>query len=171
MQGVRRRFVLVVQCVDLLTRRLYDRDPELLEARLVGGGDEVHCVPFHRNFLETAALSITANGGAINWAALRALLDPNGGAELDAVRATRVVSRKEVAQQRRLSFHELSQRCTDECARVFKAGVISLNKPVPRQGMISSSSRFLLDTAGLMNQGRNLNLCEPTLRVTPPHFF
>ena len=69
-------------------------------------------MPFHRNFLETAALSITANGGAINWAALRALLDPNGGAELDAVRATRVVSRKEVAQQRRLSFHELSQRCT-----------------------------------------------------------
>lgn len=53
-------FALIVELQDVLTRRLLSRQPALLTDGL-SASSGISVLPFHRNFLETAALSISAH--------------------------------------------------------------------------------------------------------------
>ena len=81
-------FSLIVEFNDVLTRRLLARQPELL---MPSGAADVKVVYLHRNYLETAALSISAHSYA-SWAIMQQLLDARSGARLLVVPALDVIA-------------------------------------------------------------------------------
>ena len=77
------------QVVDVLTQRLLDREPGLLEPLTKTEAEEgpppptVESIVLQRNQLETSALSVAAMRGA-SWSAIRLLLKPSSGIEVVA---------------------------------------------------------------------------------------
>ena len=91
-----RPFVVVTQFVDVQTRRLLMRQPDILEPVLEPSGDaardqleamaeaEVEALIFQRNKIESAAL-ISAAHSSVGWASTGSLLDAGNPAELQVI--------------------------------------------------------------------------------------
>ena len=113
---------LVTQFEDLLTRRLLERQPDLLDSEpaadeddaevpmavTVADGEErspakltsVETVGFHRNYIETTCLSLAAQSSAC-WAAISMLLDPEGRVALKTIKATMLMRPIELTEARK----------------------------------------------------------------------
>ena len=87
--------IIVTQFVDVHTRRLLQRQPDLLEplaapqlredAEAEGqGGSGVEAIVFRRNKIESAVLVSAAHSDA-SWSSLNSLLDPTVDAELQII--------------------------------------------------------------------------------------
>ena len=128
---------IVTQVVDVLTQRLFEMEPGLLEPQTArpthapsadeaspqagGGGGEAHheqppvveSILMQRNQLETAALTVAAMRGA-SWSAIRRLLDADSGTDVTAFYAHQCLSEEELiappAEPRRLSFWDVTAR-------------------------------------------------------------
>ena len=112
---------VVTQMSDVLTRRLIDQQPNLLDAMC--GADAEAEVPgvggssllvFHRNYLETTALSVATHSHLI-WSTLRMILYPIGGGDVRLVPASacmRVDERSPFPASSNvpLSFWDLAER-------------------------------------------------------------
>lgn len=117
---------LVIEFNDVLTKRLLEAQPRLLEPRNSSGAKYVDVLTFHRQYLETASLALSAHSYK-SWATMCRLLDAHGGADLARVPAAQVLEPHELLQPRTpygdvpldasesgggelFSFHELSVR-------------------------------------------------------------
>jgi hypothetical protein len=113
---------LICEFNDVLTKRLLDAQPSLIEpldegdedlddeanseaeaeasTGSVSGGDAssswVEVVPFHRQCLETSALSVSAHSHA-SWTMMRRILDAHGGIDVRSYRVTSLLQAHELA--------------------------------------------------------------------------
>jgi len=125
-QWGQRDFHIVTQFRDVLTHRLLERQPELLDGApqldpaLASADDFVNyekvamasstrdasplashtlyhaeSLPFHRSYLETAALSVSAHS-SMSWGAILMLLDPFGGADLRSIPIAQLLAPEEL---------------------------------------------------------------------------
>ena len=103
---------LVTQMSDVLSRRLLDQQPDLLdavphddsiEATLSAREETSAALIFHRNYIETTALSVATHSG-VSWSTLRMLLYPFGGADIELVP---VASCMVPAERARLNNHPM----------------------------------------------------------------
>lgn len=95
------------QVVDVLTDRLLDQEPTLLEPRVQPRSNadtekvipppKVESIVLQRNQLETAALSVAAMRGA-SWSAIRLLLRPKSGIEIVSLFASDCLTHEELHQ-------------------------------------------------------------------------
>jgi len=95
------------QVVDVLTDRLLDQEPTLLEPRVqprrkaeadtVIPPPKVESIVLQRNQLETAALSVAAMRGA-SWSAIRLLLRPKSGIEIVSLLVSECLTQGELHQ-------------------------------------------------------------------------
>jgi len=117
---------LVTQFEDLLTRRLLERQPDLLDSEPADEDatappnpqpssvnssvqddeelpqarskpNEVETVGFHRNYIETTCLSLAAQSSAC-WTAISVLLDPDGPVRLKTVKVTLLLRSGEMSK-------------------------------------------------------------------------
>lgn len=112
---------IVTEFVDLLTRRLLERQGSLItrapaprsspssgaavmkveavegDGASSGGGGEVQPVVFHRNYIETTALSL-ASHSATSWLTVQMLLDPHSGYAIASVRVGDAAALPELAK-------------------------------------------------------------------------
>ena len=107
---------LVTQLADVLTRRLLDTQPELLNTSLNPGAESNCCdtLIMHRNYMETTTLSVAAANQSA-WSALRTLIYPGGGADIKTLFAASIIPPIEMASNvadggPKLSFWQLSER-------------------------------------------------------------
>ena len=117
--GVRGKpLTLICEFNDVLTKRLLDAQPSLIQpqaddddddearsdvdadAEGSAGGSEaaswVEVVPFHRQCLETSALSVSAHSHA-SWMMIRRILDVGGGVDVRSYRLSAVLQPHELA--------------------------------------------------------------------------
>jgi len=129
---------IVTQVVDVLTQRLFEMEPGLLEPKSArathaptapADGDEayheeppvVESILMQRNQLETATLTVAAMRGA-SWSAIRRLLDADSGTDVTAFYAHQCLTEEELIadghsspppaglESRRLSFWDVTAR-------------------------------------------------------------
>ena len=119
--GVPTELQVVTQMSDVLTRRLVDQQPNLLDA-MCAADDEAE-VPgvggssllvFHRNYLETTALSVATHSHLI-WSTLRMILYPIGGGDIHLMPASACMREDErspfpAGSKVALSFWDLAER-------------------------------------------------------------
>ena len=119
--GVPAELQVVTQMSDVLTRRLVDQQPNLLDA-MCAADDEAE-VPgvggssllvFHRNYLETTALSVATHSHLI-WSTLRMILYPIGGGDIHLMPASACMREDErspfpAGSKVALSFWDLAER-------------------------------------------------------------
>ena len=98
---------IVTQVVDVLTQRLFEMEPGLLEPRSSRatppswGGNavqeppEVESIVLQRNQLEVATLTVAAMRGA-SWSAIRRLLDADSGTDITSFYAHQCLSEEEL---------------------------------------------------------------------------
>lgn len=168
--GVPAELQVVTQMSDVLTRRLIDQQPNLLDAMVGAEESEVPGVGgssllvFHRNYLETTALSVATHSHLI-WSTLRMILYPIGGGDVQVVSASacmRVDERSPFPASGNvpLSFWDLAERIQQ-----LNLGVLigwrrahRRAKPGASVGRLSTSSDLgqlaaELTTAGLKSVG------------------
>ena len=107
MGGAKRELKLVTQFRDTLTYRLLEMQPHLLSKP----GDAVEAIAFHRNYLETAALSVSAHSNVI-WTAMLTLLSPMGAASISVAPLAECVPSIWLKQELALSFNDLADVTT-----------------------------------------------------------
>lgn len=105
---------LVTQLADVLTRRLLDTQPELLNTSLNAESNCCDTLIMHRNYMETTTLSVAAANQSA-WSALRTLIYPGGGADINTYFAASIIPPVEMASNvadggTKLSFWQLSER-------------------------------------------------------------
>ena len=105
---------VVTQLADVLTRRLLETQPELLNTSLTAESNCCDTLIVHRNYMETTTLTVAAANQAA-WSALRTLIYPGGGADINTLFAASIIAPIEMASNvaeggTRLSFWQLSER-------------------------------------------------------------
>lgn len=124
---------LVTSLADVLTRRLLETQPELLNTSLTAESNCCDTLILHRNYMETTTLSVAAHNQSA-WSVLRTLIYPGGGADIHTLFAKSVIRPVEMASclkeqegSTKLSFWELSER-----VRSMGHGVLVGWRRVPR---------------------------------------
>ena len=130
---------IVTEFVDLLTRRLFERQPDLIDgapASAAGaagarpgespasprGGESIRgessastqssqSVVFHRNYIETTALSLATHSSTA-WATVQILLNPTNAYSIASVRCQEVFALEPGSAERTHSFNQISDMLT-----------------------------------------------------------
>ena len=149
---------IVTEFVDLLTRRLLERQGSLItrapaprsspssgaavmkveavegDGASSGGGGEVQPVVFHRNYIETTALSL-ASHSATSWLTVQMLLDPHSGYAIASVRVGDAAALPG-SQRRRRATRARRRRCAARAPRATRLR----SSPICSSGRGSASS-------------------------------
>lgn len=121
---------VVVEFNHVNSKKVIEAKPNLLTPRdgLTRAGSTtfkfIDVIAFHRNYLETAALAISAHSHA-SWIMMRRLLDPRGGVDLRSLPASVVLEAHELCDasaeassessglEPTFHFHELASRASE----------------------------------------------------------